>query len=137
MAQLLKSTLIIFSLLVFLTSGSYAQLPLQTVKGKITDKENKEVLPGASIKLFEADTIVGAVSDSSGIFTCDVPIGRQSFLVTYTGYEDLLVPDILVTSGKEVVLNIELKESVTKLKEVIIDQNIQKELFHPLNKYLG
>jgi hypothetical protein len=110
------------SLLFWFTVG-YAQKPLQTVKGKITDKETKEILPGASIKLVDTDTIIGAIADTSGSFTCDVPIGRRSFLVTYTGYENLLVSDVLVTTGKEVVLNIELNESVTNLKEVVVEAN--------------
>jgi len=123
MAQFTKSKFIIVLWLTIIAIDCYAQRPLQTVKGKVTDKETKESLPGASIKLFEADTIEGTMADSSGLFTFDVPIGRQSFLVTYTGYEDLLVPDILVTSGKEVILTVELKESVTNLKEVIVEAN--------------
>ena len=110
-------------LFLMIAVSSFAQNELQTVKGRIIDKETKEVLPGASIKLIESDTIVGTIADSAGIFSCDVPIGRRSFVVTYMGYETLLVPDVLVTSGKEVVLSIELIESVTKLKEVVIEAN--------------
>lgn len=107
--------------LIVTTTVCYGQDDLQTVKGRVTDKETKEVLPGATVKLVDSDTVIGAIADTAGVFTCDVPIGRQSFLVTYTGYENQLVPDVLVTSGKEVVLNVELSESVTNLKEVVVE----------------
>src|ERR1035437_7508672 len=93
---------------------------LQTVKGKITDRETKEALPGAAIQLYESDTTIAAVTDTSGEFSIMVPVGRQSFLVTYTGYENLVVPNVFITSGKETVLNIDLTEKVTKINEVVV-----------------
>jgi len=101
----------------------FAQQPLQTVKGKISDKETKVTLPGAAIVLVNTDTSLVTTTDTSGNFTFDVPIGRQSFLVSYTGYESLSVPDVLITTGKEVILNIELRESITALKDVVISTN--------------
>jgi hypothetical protein len=103
-----------------MTGAGYAQDFLQTVKGNVIDKETKESLPGAAIQLIESDTTIAAVTDTSGYFFIQVPVGRQSFRVTFTGYEDLIVPNVLITSGKEVVLNVELREQVTKIKEVVI-----------------
>lgn len=97
-----------------------AQLPIQTVKGKIIDKETKIPLPGASIKLVDDAAPLIVSTDTLGNYAFDVSVGRHSFHVSFTGYEELMVPDILITSGKEVVLNIELRESITKLKEVVI-----------------
>ncbi len=93
---------------------------LQTVKGKITDRETKEALPGAAIQLYESDTTIAAVTDTAGDYSIRVPVGRQSFLVTYTGYENMVVPNVFVTSGKETVLNIDLTEKVTKINEVVV-----------------
>ena len=110
----------LFGLLFLMTGAGYAQDFLQTVKGNVIDKETKESLPGAAIQLIESDTTIAAVTDTSGYFFIQVPVGRQSFRVTFTGYEDLIVPNVLITSGKEVVLNVELREQVTKIKEVVI-----------------
>jgi len=115
--------LILLLSLLFFTQVCFSQTVLQTVKGKVIDKETKETLPGAAIILANADTTIAITTDTAGIFTFDVPIGRQSFLVSYTGYENMSVPDVLITSGKEVVLNIELRESITTLKDVVISTN--------------
>jgi hypothetical protein len=40
--------------------------------------------------------------------------------VTYIGYEDQFIPNIVVTAGKEVVLNVALRESVSELEAVEI-----------------
>jgi hypothetical protein len=49
-----------------------------------------------------------------------LPVGRISLKVTYLGYEEKIITDIVVISGKETVLDIELKESYNTLTEVII-----------------
>ena len=46
-----------------------------------------------------------------------VPVGWQSFKVTYMGYEDIEIPNVVVLSGKETVLDIELTESAINLEE--------------------
>ena len=57
----------------------------------------------------------------------NVPIGRQSFKVSYLGYESKTIPDIIVTAGKEVGLNITLQESVNKMDEVTITYDRSKD----------
>jgi len=48
------------------------------------------------------------------------------------GYEERFVPNLLVGSGKEIVLEIELKESLIKLEEAVITANAHKS--EPLNE---
>ena len=43
------------------------------------------------------------------------------------GYDNKYISELLVTSGKEITLNILLKESFTKLGEVVIKAEIKKE----------
>jgi hypothetical protein len=49
-----------------------------------------------------------------------VPVGRVKLRVTSMGYEDLLLHEVTVTAGKEVVLNLGLTERLTKLDEVTV-----------------
>ena len=106
----------------------------QTVKGKILDADTKAPLPGANVILLNDTQIVqGTASDFDGNFKLDkVPVGRQSFKVTYLGYEDLELNEILVGSGREVILNVELKESVSDLDEVTVYAT--KDKSEPLNQ---
>ncbi|WP_420316298.1 TonB-dependent receptor [Ekhidna sp.] len=104
----------------------------QTVKGTILDAQAEYPLIGATIALVGSDPIQGAITEIDGSFRIDnVPIGRQTFAVTYVGYKSITVPNVLVTSGKEVILNLLLEESVERLQEVVVTANADKDL--PIN----
>lgn len=116
-------------LFVFLASlyGLKAQEYSQTVKGTIIDFDTKATLPGASIILVGSDPLVGTVSDIDGNFRLEnIKVGRRTFKVTFTGYEDVYLNEILISSGREVVLNIQMKEAVTSLNEVTVKANKDK-----------
>jgi hypothetical protein len=91
----------------------------QTIRGKVIDSELKTSLPGANIILVNSDPIKGTVTDAEGRFELnDVPIGRQSLLVSFIGYDDKIIPEIMVGSAKEVVLTIPLVEKLITLNTV-------------------
>lgn len=99
----------------------------QTVFGNITDEASKAPLIGATVVLL-SNAAIGTVTDEYGNFRLrQVPIGRQAFKISYTGYEDKIVPDVIVTAGKEVGLNLSLQESVRKLDEVTIVYNRSRD----------
>lgn len=47
-------------------------------------------------------------------------MGRQSIVISFVGYEGQVINEILVTSGKEVIINISLTEKITQLNEVVV-----------------
>lgn len=53
----------------------------------------------------------------------NVPVGRQNILVQFIGFKSQRLPNVMVTSGKEVVLNVELVESVELLNEIVVTAN--------------
>ncbi len=124
---------IVTILILFLaTANSWAQ-HVQTVRGRITDKESKTPLPGVNIVLMNSEPLKGTVSDTDGNFTIDkVAVGRQSFRVSLLGYKPLSIESILVNSVKEVVLDLEMEENVIVGSEVIIKGSPEKE--HTINQ---
>jgi len=122
-------------LLIFLSCllhSSYGQDLTQIVRGKVLDSDTKAPLPYANIVVRTIDTPIGATSDTDGIFRIDrVPIGRHDLQVSYIGYETKVVPELLITSGKEVVLEVELKENILKMESVVVDAYTKKD--KPLN----
>lgn len=105
----------------------HAQEYTQTVKGKITDADSRVTLPGATVILVGSDPLIGAVTDMDGNFKLEkVPVGRQDFMVTFIGYEDVYVNDVVVSTGREVMLNVMIKESVTNLAEVTVTAKLEK-----------
>lgn len=112
----------ILFLMVFLVSVClHAQTLTQIVKGQVLDAATGAPLPGATVTLLNIVPANGAVTDEQGIFRLEnVPVGRQSFLCSYLGYEESLMSEILVGSGKEVSLDIHLEESFQQLDEVVL-----------------
>ncbi|MEO6330191.1 MAG: carboxypeptidase regulatory-like domain-containing protein, partial [Ginsengibacter sp.] len=104
------------------------QVPLrQTIKGTIIDEQSGNVLHGATIITERNDAVQPGISDSLGNFKLiNVPIGRQSIRVSLSGYDETAIRNIEVTSSKEVVLEIKMKERIKKLDEVIVKGGKQK-----------
>lgn len=113
-------------LFVLLSFAAYSQTT-QTIRGQVLDKQSKQALVGATVALVDTGAIRGTVTDINGYFRIEkIPVGRQSVRISFIGYRTTVLP-IIVYSGKEVVLNIELEESVVA-KEVVVtaEKNKQK-----------
>ncbi|WP_245827115.1 TonB-dependent receptor [Reichenbachiella faecimaris] len=93
----------------------------QTVRGVIEDQDTKMPLIGATIQIIGSDPLVGTISDMEGHFRIEnVPVGRVSLKINFIGFEERIIPNLLVNSAKEVVLQVLLVESVDNLDEVVI-----------------
>lgn len=100
----------------------------QTVRGTIKDMDSQTPLPGVNVILIDSDPFQGGVTDMDGNFRIDaVPVGRQNFLIKFIGYKSQTIPNVLVTAGKQVVLNVQLEESVEALDEVVITADSDKD----------
>ncbi|MCB0515911.1 MAG: carboxypeptidase-like regulatory domain-containing protein [Chitinophagales bacterium] len=116
--------------LIFSSAFLFAQQPAQTIRGNIIDQASNLPLPYATISL--ENTSIGTVSDSLGNFTLkNIAIGRYNVIISFVGYEPVVLKEIAVSSAKEVVLNITMKESATTLDEIVIKPKVNKE--QPLN----
>ena len=90
-----------------------AQTFTETIRGKVIDVDSKSPIFGANIILLNSDTIIGATTDVDGNFRLTkVPVGRQAVKITSLGYEDAVLSNIIVSSAKQVILNIELREKI-------------------------
>ena len=99
----------------------------QTVKGEIIDIDSDMPLIGASIVLIGSNPIIGTIADINGRYVLEsILIGRHSFKVSFIGYEDVYLKEIQVESGKEVILNVAMKEAVFELEAVVIVANDDK-----------
>ncbi len=85
-------------------------------------------LVGANILILEAGPVVGVITDEEGIFMIEnVPVGRYNILFSYIGYESFIMQDVSCGTGKEVFLDVGLKESVMELDEVTVEANTSKD----------
>lgn len=127
MLQLSKFFLLCIVTFLFLYVGSLrGQALSQTVRGKIIDEDSRTPLPGATVRVIGSDNL-GSSTDADGNFRIEnVPVGRISLAITYIGYEEKTFPNILVTSGKETVLDLTLKESLIMMEALEITSDKDK-----------
>ena len=113
---------LILAIVLLLSSlESTAQDFSQTIKGQIIDQDSNSPLIGATIQVVGSDPILGNITDINGNFRISgVPVGRVNLKITYVGYEEKFIPNLLITSSKEVILNVAMKESFESLNEVVI-----------------
>jgi hypothetical protein len=103
------------------TTLSFSQNLTQIVRGTVVDVDSKLPLPGATLVIPGTNPLVGTSTDINGVFRFEnIPIGRIKLQLSYMGYEPKTISDIVVNSGKEVVLDFTMQESVTKMDEVVV-----------------
>jgi CarboxypepD_reg-like domain/TonB-dependent Receptor Plug Domain len=113
---------------IVLASPAFAQQSAQTIRGTIIDRESKQPLIGATVTVSNGTLIGGTTTDADGNFKIEkIPLGRKNVKVTYLGYEVLNYPDVMVTAGKEVILNLSMVEAVNKMNEVTISYDRKKD----------
>ena len=112
----------LFIILFFSSNICFAQNNTQNIRGVVTDKLSHTVLTGVSIQLNTLQK--GTLSDSTGNYTLhNIPPDRYEITISYTGYKSITIPNIIVTSGKEVILDIAMEESLRHLTAVVIKSN--------------
>ena len=122
---------ITFLLAFILVSYVFAQT--QVIRGTISDTDSKSPLIGATIQVLNQEPVIGSSTDIHGNFRLEkVPYGRVDLLVQSIGYEEKIIQNILVTAAKEVILSIEMTESIEKLEEVVV--TAQKDKTEVLNE---
>jgi hypothetical protein len=98
--------------------------PVQRITGTVVDKTTQQPLPGATIfiTLTSPDgSTIGTMSDPEGHFVLEkVPVGRHTLNSTFIGYEPWSSPYLELTSGKQLVVTIELIPSSTLMQEVVV-----------------
>lgn len=96
-----------------------AQNNSQTIRGSITDKLMQTPIIGATIQLSNLN--LGCISDSVGNYVLkNLPPDRYELKIVFFGYKTLILPNIEVTSGKEVILDISMEEEYKQLKEIVV-----------------
>lgn len=120
-------------LLSIVSFAVFAQTPTQTIRGQVVDNQTKSSLPGVVVVLQDTGSAMkSTTSDIDGNFRFDnVPIGRHTLLFRFLGYKEQSLT-VVLTSGKEVVMNVELEESVYQTQEVVITGESDKN--QPLNE---
>jgi len=114
-------------LIALLANLANAQEITQNIRGSITDKVSHIPLPGATIVVLGSDPIQGTTSDVNGNFRLpQVAVGNVSLLITYIGYKEQTLNNLVLNSGKELVLQLSLEEDFELMETVEIKAQSDK-----------
>ncbi len=96
----------------------------QQIRGKVIDVETGGTLPSTNI--YQQGNINNStVTDLDGNFVLDVPLGRINLVVSFIGYQMQIIP-LLIKSGEEQYLPVNLASSISKLNEVVVEAEKDK-----------
>ncbi len=127
-----QNFLILATLAIFLSLNATAQKITQVIRGKIIDSESQSPIPFATVSIPTTYPLLGTTSDENGVFRLEnVPVGRHNIQVSFVGFETRMIPEIMVSSGKEIVLNLGMKEKITQMEEVTVKAFAKKD--KPIN----
>jgi hypothetical protein len=122
----------------FLALLNKAQSPTQTIRGTVNDKQSQSQIPGASIILLGSSPLKGSISAEDGRFKItEVPVGRYDIKISYMGYKEIVLSNVVVTAGKEVVLEIGMEENIAALDEVVVAGSKKNETQNELTSVSG
>ncbi|HPH83458.1 MAG TPA: carboxypeptidase-like regulatory domain-containing protein, partial [Flavobacteriales bacterium] len=133
---LLVQFTIILASLFSLSTKVTAQELTQTIRGTVSDAASQSPIPGATVVLVGSNPLKGVSADLDGNFRLiDVPVGRPVIQISMMGYQPVKLSNLVLTSTKELILNINLESSAIQGKEVEIVAKIDKD--KPLNELAG
>ncbi len=109
-------------LITLIPSLVFAQNNTQNIRGVVTDKLSQTPLIGVAIQINSLQK--GTTTDTLGKYILsNIPPDRYEIKVSYLGYKGITISNIVVSSGKEVILDIALEESFSQLGEVVVNAN--------------
>lgn len=123
----MKTRIFITLIIAMFTTLAFSQQLTQTVRGTILDTDSKSPLVGTTVMVLGSNPVIGTVTDLDGRFRLEnIPTGRITIQLSYLGYEAKTFPDIVVNSGKEVILQLNMLESAVKMNEIVVTANNEK-----------
>ncbi|MEM6344478.1 MAG: TonB-dependent receptor [Bacteroidota bacterium] len=109
-------------------------IPRQTIRGRIWDKDSQQPIPFAAVFLPNTEPLRGAYSDENGYFRINrVEVGRYKLQVSHVEYQPYIQNSLLISTGKEVVLELQLIQKINTLNTVQITDD--DPMATPLNPF--
>ncbi len=128
MIRIIRRCIVLFLCSIAMFRIAFSQNLTQNIKGVVIDSDSQIPLIGATVMVIGTDPIMGTITDAEGRFRLTgIPVGRHDLRFSYVGYESLILSEVLVLSGKEVVIQVSMKESAVSVEQVEVKAYSNKE----------
>lgn len=122
----------IILILLFIPLLSNSQNNKQNIRGNIIDALSQSPLANAKVIILN-DTTKNSYSDVNGNFVIkDLPPERYEVKVSYMGYKNVIIPNVVVSSGKETILDIKMEEDIIYTEEIVVTVNEKDKTINDL-----
>jgi hypothetical protein len=105
--------------IMMISAISFAQNNKQNIRGVVIDKLSQTPIIGATI-VVQNSTKQVQTDNSGNYLLTDMAPDRYEIKVSFSGYKEVIIPNVIVTSGKEVILDITMEDEFNKLNEVVV-----------------
>ena len=108
-----------YLVILLISTLSFAQNNKQNIRGTVIDKLSQTPIIGATVQINNSNK--QTITDEKGNYVLtEITPDRYEINVLFVGYKEVVIPNVIVTSGKEVVLDVMMEDEYKKLAEVVI-----------------
>lgn len=103
---------------------SHTQELSQTINGFVLNTSTQEPIPGVKVTIKSlSENNIGLTDDNGRYEITGIPIGIHTVSFSSVGYEIKVISNVVFSSGKQVVLDVEMDDSEGMLNQVVIEGN--------------
>ncbi|MEZ4827485.1 MAG: TonB-dependent receptor [Bacteroidia bacterium] len=116
------------AILIFAIPNTSGQSLTGSLRGTVKNRQTEMPLPAVRVMVLNREQAeYSATTEPDGSFFIDkIPVGRHEIEFSTEGYQTLIRPGVLITSGKQTDLQVLLEESLYQLDEVLLSPEREK-----------
>lgn len=126
LSSMKKIILILLSAISILNAQQFGIL-----KGTVVNKENNKPLPFVNILI--KGTLIGTSSDFYGNYAITkIKPGTYTVVASIVGFKKTEIANVVIYSGKETIINIQLEPSAVQISQVVITAGKREQAFNDI-----
>jgi len=130
---MIKKTISLAFIVYQLFTIAHSQTMNQNIRGIVVDKITQQPIEGVVVNIPNTNPPVATTTNVRGSFELkNIPIGTVTLNISFLGYKNVILTDLLLTSGKELQLYIEMEEDVIHMEEITVKATKPKS--RPINE---
>ena len=111
--------IILLTIALLLAVKAMPQNLVQNIRGQVVENVTKIPVEGAVVQLQTGNEKRGTESAKDGYFVIEnVPPGRYNIVISMIGYNSITISNVIVTTGKETFLNVQLDSTNLTTEEI-------------------